>query len=72
MADQEKLRAHLTEAEDALHRLNMGMLEVEVSYEGHTTKYSPASEARLRRYIRELKTKLGETSGAGMSRRVTF
>lgn len=71
MADTATLQARLDEAEDALHRLMIGASVVEVSYEDHQTKFTRADEAKLRRYIQQLKRDLG-LPVASASRRVAF
>lgn len=71
MASEEELTARLAEAEDALHKVEIGGQEVVIGYDGHRTEYSPANAASLRRYIRTLKQQLGICVPRG-SRRVTF
>ncbi|MEI4485607.1 gpW family head-tail joining protein [Frigidibacter sp. MR17.14] len=71
MADRSVLEARLSEAEDALHRLSIGAMEVEIRYEGHSVKYTMSTEARLVAYINRLKRDLGQPVAA-RSRRVRY
>ena len=66
------LEASLTEAENALHKLLLGQTVTVVSYDGHRTEFKPADEGKLRRYVQELKRKLGQAPAGRMSRRVVF
>jgi len=66
------LEARLTEAENALHTLLLGQTVTVVSYDGHRTEFKPADEGKLRRYVQELKRKLGQAPAGRMSRRVVF
>jgi ketosteroid isomerase-like protein len=59
MTDTETLESRLSAAEDALHRLMTGDMEVEVEFEGTRSKFARADESRLRQYIRSLERKLG-------------
>ena len=58
-AEKEVVTARLREAEDALHQLAVGATAVTVSYEGESATFQQSSEAKLRRYIDELRAKLG-------------
>jgi gpW len=69
--DQDKLQSRLEQAEDALHRLMTGDLEVKVEYDGGSTEYNRANIPELRRYIRSLKSQLGQPVNNG-SRKVMF
>ena len=71
MADDATLEARLAEAEDALHRLMIGVQEVSVEYDGHSTTYARGSEEKLRRYIRDLRQQLGRDTGTRF-RRVVY
>lgn len=44
----------LAEARTALHQLQLGKGEIEVSYDGQTVKYAKADIGRLKAYISEL------------------
>jgi gpW protein len=71
MADEETLRARLLEAEDALHNIVTSQSVVEVDFQGHKTQFNRSNEGTLRRYIRDLKTELGEDCGS-RRRRVVY
>lgn len=54
------LETRLAEAEDALHKLITAKSTVQVRADtGEQLVYTPADEAKLRGYIRELEHKLG-------------
>lgn len=72
MTDTATLQARLDAAEEALHKLQTGALEVEVDYDGHSAKYQAVNQGELRRYIRSLEKKLGVASSKAGSARVTF
>ncbi len=72
MADNETLTKRLTEAEEALHQVQIGGQAVVVGYDGHRTEYSPANAAELHRYIISLRRQLGLSSGGLASRPVRF
>ena len=72
MADEATLQARLEAAEDAEHRLATGALEVEVDYDGHAVKYARPNLGELRRYIRSLRRKLGQSGSNAGAARVTF
>ncbi|TPN16233.1 phage tail protein [Mesorhizobium sp. B2-1-3] len=61
LTDDERavLTARLASAETALHSLMVGQSAVSLSYDGESVTYSQADEAKLRRYIGELKSQLG-------------
>ncbi len=59
MTDAATLQARLAEAEDALHRLEMGESVVSVSTGDRSANYGRADAPRLRAYIHELKCALG-------------
>ena len=61
------LSARLGEAETALHSLMIGRATVSLAYDGESVTYSQADEAKLRRYIADLKGQLG--IGCGPYRR---
>ncbi|CAO3453896.1 hypothetical protein [Azospirillum argentinense] len=61
MADLATLQARLAEAEDALHRLNIGDRETRITYDGKTTEYADAP--KLERYIAELRARIDRLSG---------
>jgi hypothetical protein len=53
------LEARLAQAETALHELTIGATAVTVSYEGESATFHQTSEGKLRRYIDELRARLG-------------
>ena len=64
MATQEVLERRLEEAEEALHKLSLGLQEVSVDVGGFgAVTYTKANAMDLRRYILDLKTKLGRGTG---------
>lgn len=67
MSDERRsqLQARLGEAEEALHTLLIAKSKVQVRADtGEQIVYTPADEAKLRGYIRELEHKLGLRSPA--------
>ncbi|MEM9369547.1 MAG: gpW family head-tail joining protein [Pseudomonadota bacterium] len=60
MTDEATLRTRLAEAEGALHSLMVGSSAVSISHKGKSVTYRKTDEAKLRAYIFELKTLLGE------------
>lgn len=71
MPDTATLQTWLTEAETALHKLETGAASVKIDYDGNTVEYTRTSTGGLRRYIRDLKRQLGQSSGR-QSRPVLF
>ncbi|MCP3970032.1 MAG: hypothetical protein GY717_06905 [Rhodobacteraceae bacterium] len=71
MADDAQLQIWLTEAENAEHALATGQQIVSVDYEGHSHEYGRASLPELRRHIRNLNRRLGNSPQSG-NVRVTF
>lgn len=59
MATPATLQARLTEAEEALHRLQIGEQTASVGYDGKSVSYTQANIGALRAYIRELEAALG-------------
>lgn len=59
-AETAAVQARLDDARAALHRLLLGEQTVSVAHEGEAVTFSQASEGRLRRYIAELETTLGQ------------
>lgn len=58
------LRQRLEEAEDALHRLMMGELEVTVSVTGYgATNYNSVNQQKLELYISKLKVEIAKKTG---------
>lgn len=55
----------LNEAEDVLHRLQMGENEVSVMRNGKSATYNIASIPQLEKYIATLKGEMGLTSRRG-------
>lgn len=72
MTKSETLQLRLDQAETALHDLLTGAQVVRVEYDGDTQEFTRSSEGKLRRYIRELKTSLGQVTRRSSSRTVTF
>lgn len=70
MVDTVTLQARLEEAETALHQLMVGAKSVRVSYDGQSVEYVLADTGRLRAYIAELKSQLGQTGGRTRARTV--
>lgn len=73
-AEREKTQKRLDEAEDALHRLNLGESEVRMrDRSGREVEFKPVNKKNLQNYINELRVELGmrPRSGRG-SRAVTF
>jgi hypothetical protein len=66
LTDDERavVTARLGEAETALHGLMIGRSTVSLAYDGESVTYSQADEAKLRRYIADLKGQLGAGCGA--------
>jgi len=54
--------AQLVQAKAALHALVMGDAIVSVTVNGRTNQYTPATEEKLRRYIAELESEVGDVS----------
>ena len=48
------VQERLADARSALHQLQLGRSEIEVSYDGQTVKYARADINRLKAYISEL------------------
>ena len=44
----------ITEVENRLHELNMGLAEVEVSYNGRLVKFTPTDIGKLETYLAKL------------------
>ena len=65
MPDETVLRARLDEAEAALHALAIGAREASIAVAGHSISYTAADMNRLRAYIDDLRSQLGERSGRG-------
>ena len=62
MATQEQLQTWLTEAEQALHDLNIGGTVVKLKdASGDEVEYSKADVRRLESYIASLKAQLGQS-----------
>ncbi|TPL30186.1 gpW family head-tail joining protein [Mesorhizobium sp. B2-4-7] len=61
LTDDERavLTARLASAEAALHSLMVGKATVSLSYDGESATFSQTDEAKLRRYIADLKSQLG-------------
>ena len=60
MADRAQLQIWLTEAEQAYHKLNMGLqASVFVDQNGERVEYKGATRGQLLAYINELKRQLG-------------
>lgn len=72
MADLETLQRRLTEAEAALHDLQVGKRKVSVSRNGTSIGYanSAGDIANLESYITDLKAQIMRASGQGGGRRV--
>ena len=72
MADLETLRRRLTEAEAALHDLQIGKRKVSVSRNGTLIAYANSASdiANLKSYITDLKAQISRASGQGGGRRV--
>jgi len=73
-AERVKTQKRLDEAEDALHRLNLGESEVRMrDRTGREIEFKPTTKKNLQNYINELRDQLGlrVRSGRG-SRAVTF
>ncbi|MFS8180889.1 gpW family head-tail joining protein [Pseudovibrio denitrificans] len=73
-AEREKTQKRLDEAEDVLHRLNLGESEIRMrDRSGREIEFKPANKKNLQNYINELRVELGmrPRSGRG-SRAVTF
>lgn len=64
MADIATLTARKAEAEEALHKLMTGQAAVTVGYDGRSVSYTPARQAELRAYIKELDVQLGNITSA--------
>lgn len=73
MRDIQTLKKRLFEAEDALHRLLTGALEVTVSIGGFgATTYAKTEVNKLRQYITELKFEISEMEGSKKPRGPIF
>lgn len=72
MSDLDTLRLRLTEAEAALHDLQIGKRKVSVSRNGTSIGYanSAGDIANLKSYITDLKAQIIRASGQGGGRRV--
>jgi hypothetical protein len=63
----------LSEAQAALHRIEIGGQTASVAYDGESVSYSAANVGSLRQYIRSLEAKLGlRASARARSRGVRF
>lgn len=60
MTDTATLRARLSEAETALHDLSLGKCVVSVGSGDDSITYQQTNIDKLRAYIRDLKSQLGE------------
>lgn len=70
MATLQQLQLWLTEAETALHKLEIGAALVSVGVNGvHQVNYTPASVHQLRRYVAQLKDQVAAATGSGALRR---
>jgi hypothetical protein len=71
MADLSTLQGWLTDAEAALHQLNIGAQVVEVEHGDMKTMFTKADQASLRRYIDDLKAQIAAAGGTvdGLRRR---
>jgi len=63
MTDPAILRTRLSQAEDALHRLTMGEVEVKLSYDGKTVEFAAPDVEKLERYVARLRAEIGRLSG---------
>lgn len=62
MATKEEYLQRLDDAEKALHELQTGTKEVEVSYDGRTVRYNAMNIGSLTAYIAFLKVKSGDST----------
>ncbi len=67
------VQLQLDQARAALHRMELGEMEVSLSYNGESVTYSAANPGSLRSYIRGLEVQLGLRAFArARSRGVVF
>jgi hypothetical protein len=57
-------RTRLAEADEALHNLRMGVKAVRVRSGEHEVEYTPATEARLERYVQRLRALVALCDGS--------
>ena len=68
--DSETLRTRLAEAEEAYHRLMIGVREVSVNVGNFgSVTYNQTSRAALEAYIADLKAQLAEAEGSPVLKR---
>ena len=68
--DSETLRTRLAEAEEAYHRLMIGVREVSVNVGNFgSVTYNQTSRAALETYIADLKAQLAEAEGSPVLKR---
>jgi hypothetical protein len=71
MADLATLQGWLTDAEAALHQLNIGAQEMQVDHGDMRVAYTKANVGDLRRYVDDLKAQIISAGGSvtGLRRR---
>ncbi|QQM31986.1 phage tail protein [Martelella lutilitoris] len=57
--ERTELQAQLSEAKQALHKLEIGQSAVTLSYDGESITYTAANRTSLQAYIRRLQAELG-------------
>jgi len=73
MTDLLTLKQRLLDAENALHRLMIGELEVSISVGGFgTTSYAQTDIAKLKTYIAELKMDIAKSQGRPRRKPIFF
>lgn len=63
MADLATLQARLSEAETALHKLNLGAQEMQVDHGDMRVAFTKASVGDLQRYVADLKAQIVAAGG---------
>lgn len=64
MADLATLQSRLTDAEAALHQLNIGVLQVRIEHSDMRIEFTKATISDLRRYIDDLKAQIAAAGGS--------
>lgn len=63
MADLATLQSRLTDAEAALHQLNIGAQQIQIDHGDMRTTFTKINVADLRRYVDDLKAQIVNAGG---------
>lgn len=72
MADLATLKTRLSEAESALHELELGRLEVSASFDDKAVTFTRAEIPKLESYIRNLEMQIARAEGTSKPRRMNL